>query len=147
MPQYARPSADVANPGNWTTHTGGTTNLYTAIDEVTPDHTDFIQSPLSPSSAVYVVKLSSVVNPNTTSGHILRFSYSASENNQQTIQLTVQLRQGYVNESNQGTLIAQRVVTSNSTSFVTDVYTLSSSEAGAITNYGDLYLRMVASAV
>lgn len=40
---YARPDSDVS-AGGWTTDTGGTTNLYTAIDESTTNDADFIKS-------------------------------------------------------------------------------------------------------
>lgn len=83
MPQYARPSADTANPGSWVTDTGGTTNLYTRINEVTPDDNTFIKSPAGAGTYVYVTKLSAVTNPGTTSGHVIRMRTSADQDNQQ----------------------------------------------------------------
>ena len=146
MPQFARPSADTT-VGNWQTHTGGTTNLYTTIDEVTPDDTDYIKSPLAPSNAAYVTKLSSVEDPQSSTGHILRYRYSKNAAGGAQIDLTVQLRQGYVNETTQGTLIAQVVLTNISETFTTGTYTLSAAEADSITNYADLYVRIVANQV
>lgn len=148
MPQFARPSADTNNPGNWTTHTGGTTNLYLTIDEATADDTDYIQSPASPSNAVYVTKLSNVVNPQSTSGHIMRMRTSASLDNQQSITITQELRQGYTSEASPGTLIASQQRSGiTSTSWVTSQYTLSAAEAGSITDYSALYYRFIATAV
>lgn len=145
MPQFARPSADTNNPGNWTTQSGGTTNLYTTIDEATADDTDYIQSPTNPADAVYVTKLSSVVNPGSTSNHIIRYRASASQDNQQAVRVTIQLRQGYVSEANQGTLIASHNTgLMTSTTWTTYTYTLSAAEAGSITNYADLYYRIIA---
>lgn len=145
MPQFARPSADTNNPGQWQTHSGGTTGLYLTIDEATPDDTDYIISPTNPSNAVYVTKLSSVTNPSSTSGHIIRYRASASQDNQQAVRTTIQLRQGYTNESSPGTLIASHNTgLVSSTSWVTYEYTLSSAEAGAITSYGNLYYRIIA---
>jgi len=148
MPQFLRPIQDVANPGNWTTHTGGTTNLYTAIDEVTADDTDYIQSPASPSNAVYVTKLSSAVDPNSSTGHIIRMRTSVDVDNQQAITITQQLRQGYVNETTQGTLIDSQTRSNiTSTTWTTSQYTLTATEADAITDYTNLYFRFIATAV
>lgn len=148
MPQFARPSADTNNPGGWTTHTGGTTNLYLTIDEATADDTDYIQSPAAPSNAVYVTKLSSVVNPQSTSGHVMRMRTSASLDNQQSIPITQELRQGYVSEATPGTLIASYQRTGIvSTAWTTTQYTLTAAEAGAITDYTNLYFRFIATAV
>lgn len=148
MPQFARPIADAANPGGWTDQAGGSVNLYTTIDEVTPDDTDYIQSPASPSSAVYVCKLSALTNPGTTSNHIIRMRTSASLDNQQSITITQELRQGYVSEANPGTLIASQTRSGiTSTAWVTSEYTLTAAEAGAITDYTNLYFRFIASAV
>jgi hypothetical protein len=46
-PQYARPTSD-QSAGTWTTDTGGTTNLYAAIDETSPSDADYIQSIAAP---------------------------------------------------------------------------------------------------
>ena len=144
MPQYARPSADTANPGNFTDQSGGSTNLYQAIDEATASDADYIQSPEAPSNAVYVTKLSSVADPQSSTGHIMRMRTSVSVDGQSPIDITQQLRQGYVNESNQGTLIAQQSRTGiTSTTWTDSTYTLSAAEADAITNYSDLYYRFI----
>lgn len=146
MPQYARPSAD-AYVGNYTTQAGGTTNLYTTIDDVTTDDTDYIQSPLSPTNEVYVCKLSAVTAPGTTSNHVMFMRTSADKDNQQTISITQELRQGYVNESNQGTLIASQTRSGiNSTTWTNSTYTLSGAEAGSITDYSNLYYRFITTA-
>ncbi len=148
MPQFARPSADTNNPGQWQTHSGSTTGLYQTIDEASPDDTDYIISPTNPSNAVYVTKLSSLTDPGTASGHIIRYRVSASQDNQQAVRTTIQLRQGYTNESSPGILIASHDTgLVSSTSWLTYGYTLSSAEAGAITNYGDLYYRIIADTV
>jgi hypothetical protein len=147
MAQFGRPSADTNNPGGWTTQTGGSANLYTTIDEATPDDNDYIRSPASPSNAVYVTKLSSLVNPGTTTGHVMRMRTSADLDNQQTISITQELRQGYVSEASPGTLIASQSRTGiTSTTWTTSQYTLTAAEAGAITDYTNLYYRFVANA-
>jgi len=144
MPQYGRPSADTNNPGAFTDQAGGSTNIYMTIDEATPDDADYIRSPQSPSSAVYVTKLSAVTDPQLSTGHTLRMRTSADLNNQETLDFTQQLRQGYVNEGSPGTLIAAQSRTGvNSTTWTTSTYNLSGAEADAITDYADLYLRFV----
>jgi hypothetical protein len=148
MPQFARPSADTNNPGAYTTQTGGSTNLYQTIDEVTADDADYIQSPTSPSSAVYVTKLSSITDPTSSAGHVMRMRTSVSLDNQENITITQELRQGYASEGSQGTLIASQSRASiTSTTWTSSTYTLSGAEADAITDYTALYYRFVATVV
>jgi hypothetical protein len=148
MPQFARPSADTNNPGGYTDQSGGSTNIYTAINEATPNDTNYIQSPTSPSNAVYVTKLSAVTAPGVTSGHIIRMRTSASLDNQQNISITQELRQGYTNESSLGTLIASQTRSPiNSTTWTLSEYTLTAAEAGAITDYSNLYFRFISTVV
>jgi hypothetical protein len=144
MPQFARPSADTANPGGFTDQAGGTTNLYTTIDEATPNDADYIRSPASPANAVYVTKLSSVVDPQSSSGHVMRMRTATDLDDQESIDFTLQLRQGYVSEASQGTLIATLSRTGvTSTAWTTSTYTLSAAEADAITDYTALYFRLI----
>src|SRR5512141_1170779 len=107
MPQYGRPSTDTANPGTYTDQGGGSTNIYTTIDETSYSDADYIRSTTDPASTVYVTKLTSITDPVSSSGHTLRVragTDQASGGNQ--IDLTAQLRQGYTNEGSPGTLIA-----------------------------------------
>jgi len=144
MPQYGRPSVDTTI-GTYTDQLGGTTNIYTKIDETSYDDADYIRSVTDPSSAAYVTKLTSVTDPVSSSGHTIRARMGtdvASGGNQ--INATVELRQGYVAETSQGTLIC--TLTQNNISagsFTTYTANLSSGEADSITNYADLYLRVV----
>lgn len=143
MAQYGRPSADTNNPGSYTDQGGGSVDIYTTIDEVTPSDADYIRSPVAPSSAVYVTKLSTLEDPQSSSGHSMRTRYAKDAAGGATINLTAQLRQGYVDEGTPGTLIKERVFNDISESFTTDDYTLSGAEADAITDYTDLYIRCV----
>jgi hypothetical protein len=144
MAQFGRPSADTNNPGGYTDQGGGSSNIYTKIDEVTYDDADYIRSPLAPSSSVYVTKLSNLEDPVSSSGHVLRTRYAKDAAGGATINLVVELRQGYVNEGTPGTLICTRTFNGISETFTTDAYSLSSGEADAITDYTSLYVRMVA---
>jgi hypothetical protein len=144
MAQYGRPSTDTTNE-SWTDQAAGSTNIWNSIDESSANDTDYIQSALTPTSDVYVTKLTSVEDPVSSSNHTVRYRYCKSSAGGDQIDLTVQLRQGYTNEGSPGTLIATVGVHTNiSETWTAGSYTLSSGEADAITNYADLYLRFVA---
>lgn len=143
MPQFARPDADTTL-GTFTDNAGGTTNIFQAIDETSANDSDFIRSVTSPSSAVYVCRLSDVTDPLSSTGHVMRMRTSTDLDAQESIDFTQQLRQGYTNEGAQGTLIASQSRTGvSSTTWTTSSYTLSGAEADAITDYTALYFRFV----
>ncbi len=145
MAQFGRPSTDTYNADGWTEHDGDTTNMFQEIDEVSYDDADYIRSALTPTSDVYVTKLTSVEDPLSSAGHTVRVRHAKSAAGGDTINLTVELRQGYVNEGTPGTLIATVMsAVAISETWTTTVYNLSAGEADAITNYGDLFLRFVA---
>jgi hypothetical protein len=148
MAQKSNPSVDTYNSDGYTDQVGGITNIYTTIDEGYPfSDADYIRSAVAPSSDVYVTKLSTAEDPQSSSGHIIRFKYAKDAAGGAQVDLTVQLRQGYVNEGTPGTLIHEKVVTNISNVFTDDSFTLSAGEADAITNYADLYLRFVSNQV
>jgi hypothetical protein len=144
MPQFCRPDNDFNNPGSFLDQAGGSTNIYTAIDEVTADDGDYIKSPPSPVNAVYVARLSDVTDPVSSSGHTMRMRTSTDLDGQEVLDFTQQLRQGYVSEGNQGTLIASQARNGvSSTTWTTSTYTLSGAEADAITDYTALFFRFI----
>lgn len=122
MTQFARPDADVST-GTWTT-----TPLWSKIDEVSADDTDFIQS--STNADACEVSLTNVTDPVSSSSHILRWRRRASG----APSCTVALYQST-------TLIASFTDTGISAGFADQSYTLSGSEADAITDYTDLRIR------
>jgi hypothetical protein len=141
--QFARPDNDTTI-GNFTDDGGGTLNIFQAIDETSPSDTDYIRSPTSPASEVYVCRLSDVVDPVSSAGHIMRMRTSADQASQESIDFTQQLRQGYTNEGSQGTLIATQSRTGvTSTTWTTSTHNLSGAEADAITDYTALFFRFV----
>ena len=146
MVQTARPSSDVVD-GAWIKGSGGNTDMYAEIDEVTASDTDYIESEAGPSASACAVGLSSVNDPVSSIGHILRYRYQNSASGGLNINLLIQLRQGYVSEASLGTLIAETTILSIPTSFTSGSITLSAAEADAITNYGSLFLRLVATQV
>ena len=149
MAQFGRPSADTDNTGAYTDQAAGSSNIYTTIDESSASDSDYIQSVTDPANAVYVTKLSSVTDPVSSTGHVLRVragTNQASGGNQ--IDLTAQLRQGYVSEGSQGTLIATLTQANISQgSFTTYSKTLSGAEADSITDYTELYIRILLNTV
>ena len=147
MAQFGRPSADTYI-GGYKDEADGTTNIYTHIDETSYSDTDYIKSILAPSAAPYVCKLSTVEDPLSSSNHTVRYRYCKDAAGGAAINLTVQLRQGYVDEGTPGTLIATcGTHTDISESWTAGSYNLSGGEADAITNYASLYLRFVATQV
>jgi hypothetical protein len=143
MAQFARPDQDTTI-GNFQDNGGGTTNIFGTIDEASPSDSDFIRSPTSPSSEVYVCRLSDVVDPVSSSGHTMRMRTSTDLDNQEVLDFTQQLRQGYTNEGAQGTLIASQSRNGvSSTSWTTSTHNLSGAEADAITDYTALFFRFI----
>lgn len=144
MAQFARPSVDTT-VDNWAEDDDTTDALFGEIDETSFNDADYIKSQLTPTSDVYVCKLSSVADPLSSINHTVRYRYSKNAAGGDQIDLTVQLRQGYVSEGTPGTLIATIGTHTNiSDTWTAGSYTLSAGEADAITNYADLYLRFVA---
>lgn len=148
MAQFGRPSTDTTNDGAWTTEAGGSTSIFQQIDESVASDSDYIRTALAPTSDVYVTKLTSITDPVSSSGHIMRWRRGKDSSGGATVNETVQLRQGYTNEGSPGTLIATGVsAAATPDSFTTTTYTLSGAEADAITDYANLYFRFLANQV
>ena len=111
------------------------------------DDADYIQSALAPSNAAYVTKLTSVEDPQSSSGHVVRYRYQKNAAGGAQIDLTVELRQGYVSEGSPGTLIAQWVHTDIPSAWTGQAQTLSGAQADSISDYGSLFLRFVSNQV
>jgi len=143
MAQFARPDA-TTTLGNYTDDGGGTTNIHLKIDEVAADDGDYIRSPVSPASEVYVCRLSDVTDPASSASHVMRMRTSCDQDAQETLDFTQQLRMGYVSEGTPGTLIASQSRNGvSSTTWTTSTYTLSGAEADAITDYTALFYRFI----
>jgi len=145
MAQFGRPSADTFNGDAWIEDgVGDNSALFDEIDESVADDADYVQSPITPTSDAYVTKLTAVTDPMVSTGHTVRYRYGKNVAAGDQIDLTVQLRQGYVNEGSQGTLIHSEVHANVAAAFVAGAFTLTGGEADTITDYSDLYLRFVA---
>ena len=148
MAQFARPSADTNNPGVWIEDgTGDNSILFDEIDESVADDADFIRSPAAPTAAAYITKLSAVADPGVDTGHIVRYRYGKNLANGQVVAITVELREGYVSEGSPGTLIHAEVHAAVPAGFTTGSFTLLEAEAALISDYSNLYLRFIATAV
>lgn len=152
MAQYAVPDADITD-GNWLNQAASNVNMYLSIVPGTPgsigagDDATYVESESAPASSPVAFNLSNVEDPVTSSGHIVRWRRSKNAAGGSQIDLTVELRQGYVSEGSQGTLINTFADTNLPNAFATTTDTLSGAEADAITDYTDLQLRMVANQV
>ena len=143
MAQFARPSVDTTRD-NWEEDDGTTASIFDQIDEAVQDDADFIRTVLTPTADVYVTKLTSVTDPVSSSNHTVRYRYGKDVAAGDQIDLTVELRQGYVNEGSPGTLIKTLGThTDIASGWTAAAVTLSGAEADSITNYADLYLRFV----
>lgn len=146
MAQFARPTGDVTD-GNWLNESASAVDMYQSIDEASASDSDYIESGSAPSSDVYVTSLGTVEDPLSSSGHTLRYRYQKDAAAGAQINLTVQLRQGYISEVSLGTLIKEITLTNIGNGWTTGSTTLSGGEADSITDYSDLFLRLVATQV
>lgn len=140
MPQFARPSADTVRTA-WTDQAGGTTTIYTTIDETAASDADYIKTATPPGANEFETLLTSVTDPVSSTGHIMRWRRRKQPaSGSATINLTVRLLQTSTQITSQADNGLPGVFTDTS-------YTLSGAEADAITNYADLRLEFVAAQV
>jgi len=124
-----RPSADTSNSG-WTASTGST--LYTTIDESVADDGDYISTA---STGTYKTKLQSASDPGSNLYHKVKVRARKSSGT-----LTIQLVQGDPTE----TTIASTAIAA-SASFAEYSLSVAEAEAANITDYGSLYVKVIAS--
>lgn len=138
MTQHALPSFDTYNGDvpPWSDQAAGTVNIYESITDLIPTDPAFIDSNVSPS--VYVTKLSTLLDPGDDTNHTMsvRALRVAA-----VVTLTTELRQGYINEGSQGTLI-ESFSDALTAAFVSYAHTVTN--ANMITDYSNLYLRFSA---
>lgn len=146
MSETLLPVSDTLNPGSWVTELGGSSNLFDSIDS-DPTGATYIVSPVNPSSAVYVCKLDAPTGtPGTGTWFLQAYIKKLPNVGATQVDLTVELREAYVNEGSQGTLIATISETDagESVVFLPVSHTLSAGEVATVTDASDLYLRIVA---
>ena len=132
MAQYLRPSG-VDNYDGWETNP-----FYDALDETSPNDSDFIQTPLSPNYPTVYLNLSAISDPLSSSGHILRFRYRKSAASSMDIGFGVQL----IQTDPFGSFLAEYYPVATSDTWVTDTYNLDATQTDSITDYANLFLRI-----
>lgn len=149
MAQFGRPISVADNTGVYVDEVGGSTTIYDGIDETSPSDADYVESPQAPVSDPITFGLTtSLEDPVSSTGHVVRWRIGKDAAGGATVNMTVELRQGYVNEGTPGTLIATALSAGTvPDAFTTDSYTLSAGEADSITDYTSLFLRFVANQV
>lgn len=128
--QLARPSSDVA-VGTWTTHSGGTSNLYQVIDEAIADDADYVKSSVTSTTDTEAkFRIQALNDPLMSTGHIVRYRYSKSSSGGDTVNLRVRLY-----DSDGTTVIATAQHNNIGSTWIDGSFTLSGAEADAITGY------------
>jgi hypothetical protein len=128
----------------WEEDDGTTVAIFDQINEGTPDDTSYIRTGLAPAGSVAVFQLSPLVDPVSSSDHVVSYRYGKDAAGGDAVDLLVELRQGYVSEGAQGTLIADATHTNIAAGWTDGSFTLDAGEADAITDYTNLFVRMVA---
>jgi hypothetical protein len=136
--QVARPTSTVS-AGAWTDQVGGTTDMHSPLAD--ESQSTWIQSELNPAASFVEVALGALTDPGVSTGHVIAYQYDKTPTTSESIDLTVQLRQGA------STVIATVTHSDISGTIVDGELTLSGAEADAITDYGDLRLRFIATQV
>lgn len=131
MAQFLRPSSDISL-GGWSDNLGGTTNIYTVIDEVSASDTDFIKTGNNPTAQIYECGLSSGITP-ATNGHTVRYRYRKQGG--KTANIIITLRQGT-------TVIKSQAHNGIGTSWTPNSFTLSGAEIANITDYTNLNVQI-----
>lgn len=145
MDQVAHPISDTF-VGSYHNEANAVSNLYASIDESIFNNADYIESESNPISSVYVCRITALLDPVSVRNHILTVR-AGTDLGLLAIGLVIQIRQDYVDEANQGTLIATLTQASVAHTFTEYSHTLSAYECNQITNYANLYARVVFSKV
>lgn len=146
MAQYAIPDADLVD-GTWLDEGAAAVDMWDGIAPGTPgsigagDDSTFIESIANPSAEACAFGLSTIEDPASSTGHIMRWRRAKDAAAGGQIDLTVEVRQGYTNEGSQGTLINGFADNDLSETIATTSDTFTGGEADAITDYADLQSR------
>ena len=146
MAQYARPDEDISSSGGGDAFTASSgSDLYAMIDETSASDSDYVSSEDSGNTATYKVSLNSVTDPVSSSSHIIRYRLKWEDPFEMGIDqpdVHVKLMQDQSDGSGPGEcaqIIWEKSHTSLSntlgTEFATEVVTLSTSQANAISGW------------
>ena len=141
--QLGVPIADLVTTG-WAKDDA--TNYFADVDDgkVPDSATTAVTSPNNPSNSPISFDVTSLTDPSNTVFHTVAVGWRRGAGGR-TLTLTYELRQGYVNESTLGTLIAGDTNTADgATDWGGNILQLTPTEANNITDYTDLQFRLVA---
>jgi len=134
--QFARPSGDInLSSPTWTDESLSTTNIYNSIDETEAllSDSDYVQSSANQVN-YYEASLSSVTDPESSSDHVIRWRVQRTKTNK-SLTIVVRLFQGTTE------IASQSLNNTQIDTFTTSTYTLSTTQADAITDYSNLRYR------
>lgn len=135
MAQYARPESVIANPGSsW--GVSGAATIPEAIDETSPSDSDYIYTP--DEAANLIVEFSDVTDPQSSSGHTVRVRWRSLRDSTPPEKGTMAL---YCSTTPIRVLATDETLP---TSWTTETYDLTTTEADNITDYGALRLHAYA---
>jgi hypothetical protein len=132
---YLRPDADHTD-GSWTNELGGT-ELYSSIDEITPNDSDYVQSSDNPSADTFRVRMS---NPSGGVTRPFKVRYRIGKSSSSRIDIVARVFQGT-------TQVVSWTHEDIAESLTTITQTLSQAEFEAISDPYDLYFEIRADAV
>lgn len=137
MAQFARPTADASIGTGWTDEAGGTSALYTHIDDspTSPVDTDYLKK-VNGTATTSKFGLGAITDPAVSSGHIIRVRHQRVSAESNTF--SVELR------TSGGALIATTgTINPTLSTWVNTAYTLTGTEADSITDYTTMQLWVV----
>lgn len=134
-PQFARPDSDISI-GEWTDQNGGTTDLWSVIDESTPNDSDYVTRVIDSNPNTLEVGFEDLTDPGLHTEHFVRYRY-CKDNAAKTAQLKVYLMDG-------STQIASWTHSDVSESWANAQQELTTEQASNITDYTNLRLRFEA---
>jgi len=116
----------------------GWAGTWSQINEATRDDSDFIASHILPleetTTALFEAGLTSLTDPTTGLGHVMRYTYIKSDSGGRTLDFQVRLLEG-------STARATRTHTNISSTWTQADSTLTVAEADSITDYTDLRME------
>jgi hypothetical protein len=129
----ALPSADITVTNWYRLTSGNVTNLYTAIDDLIEDASDYVEGAYRSNGAIYTCALAPIVDPLSSERHVVSF-YALRVTNTGATTCKCDLMQG-------ATVIATFTTPAMTNAKIQYSFLLTAAQADAITDYGNLSLR------
>lgn len=133
--RYARPSGDTARGAAWTDESGGTSNIYTHINEATLDEATYLKFAVDSGGPIYTATLSAVTDPIVHTNHVFGF-VARKTGSGGWPQLLIDISNTGGTSVVSGVAYASSAISTDT--FRPESFTLSEAEAAAIVNYGNL---------